>query len=181
MNMVVAGLKFSKTEIGEAGNDEKNTLPAVILISISVLFNTIVAYFMGNGGSGGFGNSGYTGFNAAIAALGSDLIGTLLSALILSLVLRIFKVKPTFIGTFRVYGAVIIWSIIGGIVGLFLPESLSMLSIAFWLAFNVALMFGLMGFTDVKWWQAFLSIAITFAVTFLVSMLYGVILGLIIG
>ncbi len=180
VNMVLAGLKFNKSEIGSVGKNEKDTFPAVLLILLYVLFGAIVAFFLGNGKN--LAGLGLIGFPAAIAELGSVLIGAFVSAIILALVMRIFKVKPSIVGTIRVWGAVIIWSIIGGIVGLllkiFLPD-LAMLSIVFWLVFNVALMIGMTGYTEAKYWQSFLGIVITFAVNFGVSMLYGIVLGII--
>ncbi len=74
-NMVLAGLKFSPSEIGEVAENEKNTIPAVLLISFSVLLGVVIAFFKGNGGSSGLGRMGITGSNAAIAQMGSLLIG----------------------------------------------------------------------------------------------------------
>lgn len=180
--LILAGLKFSRSEIGEVGNNEKDTIPALIMIFINVLLASVLAFFLGNGGSGGFSDLGLTGINAAIAELGSGLIGVFVYAIILALVMRIFKVKPTIIGTIRVWGAVVIWSIIGDIVGLFLTlflPSFSMLSILFWLIFNIALMIGMTGYTEAKYWQSFLGIVITFIVIFGIMLGYGIILGLI--
>ena len=174
--LVLAGLKFSREDIGEVGKNEKDTLPAVIMIFISVLFASVIAFFLGNGGSGGLSEYNLAGFDAAIAGFGSGLIGTFISAIILALVMLLFKVKPTIVGTIRVYGAVIIWSIIGDIVGLILPENLSMLALVFWLLYNIALMIGMTGYTEAKYWQSFLGIVITFAIIFGISMLYGMLI-----
>jgi hypothetical protein len=179
--MSLAGLKFSKTEIGEIGNAEKYTKPAIWLISLSVILGTVIAFFMGNGGSSGIGRMGLAGFDAAFAELGSLLIGTFLSALIMVYVIRIFKVKPTFNAILRVYGAAIIWTILKDVVGLVLPPSLAMLGVLFWLAFNFAVLFGLMGLTKIKWWQAFLSIVITFAVVFVIMIGYGMMVPVVFG
>ena len=180
--LILAGLKFSRSEIGEVGNNEKDTIPALIMIFINVLLASVLAFFFGNGGSGGFSDLELTGFDAAIAELGSGLIGVFVYVIILALVMRLFKVKPTIVGTLRVWGAVVIWSIIGDIVGLlltlFLP-SLSMASILFWLLFNIALMIGMTGYSEAKYWQSFLGIVITFAVIFGIMMLYGIVIALI--
>ena len=180
--LVLAGLKFSREDIGEVGKNEKDTLPAVIMIFINILFASVIAFFLGNGGAGGLSGLELEGFDAAIAELGGGLIGTFLSAIILALVMLLFKVKPTIVGTIRVYGAVVIWSIIGNIIGLlltlYLPD-LSMLSILFWLIFNIALMIGMVGYTEAKYWQSFLGIVITFAIIFGISMLYGMLIELI--
>ncbi len=175
-NLVVAGLKFSKSEIGEAASNEKNTILAVSLIVFSVIFGVVIAYFKGNGGSSGVGRMGLTGFDAAIAEMGSLLIGTFLSAFIMVYVIRIFKVKPSYTAILRVYGAAVIWSILGDIVGLFLPPALAMAGILFWLAYNFSVMFGLAGLTLIKMWQSFLTIVITFAVVFGVMMLFGMVI-----
>ena len=182
LNMILAGLKFSRKDIGEVGNNEKDTIPALIMIIINVLLASVLAFFFGNGGAGGFSGLGLTGFDAAIAELGSGLIGTFFNVIILALVMRIFKVKPTIVGTLRVWGTVVIWSIIGDIVGLFLKlflPNLGMLSIVFWLLFNIALMIGLTGYTEAKYWQSFLGIVITFAIIFVIMLGYGILLELI--
>ena len=70
LNMMLAGLKFSRKEIGEVGNNEKDTIPALIMIFINVLLASVLAFFFGNGGSGVFSDLELTGFNAAIAELG---------------------------------------------------------------------------------------------------------------
>jgi len=171
--MILAGLKFSKTEIGEVAGKEKYTLPAILLISLSVILGTVIAFFKGNGGSSGIGRMGLTGFDAAIAEFGSLAIGTFLSALIMVYVIRIFKVKPTYNAILRVYGAAIIWTILKLIVGLILPPNLAILGVLFWLAFNFAVLFGLVGLTKIKGWQAFLAIVITFAVIFGIMFPYG--------
>ena len=177
VNLVVAGLKFSQSDIGAAANNEKNTIPAVLLISFSVILGTVIAYFKGNGGSSGVGRMGLTGLDAAIAEMGSLLIGTFLSAFIMVYVIRIFKVKPSYSAILRVYGAAIIWSILGDVFGLFLPPNLAMAGILFWLAYNFSVMFGLTGLTKIKIWQSFLSIVLTFAVVFGVMILYGMIIA----
>lgn len=177
VNLVVAGLKFSKSDIGVAASNEKNTLPAVLLITFSVIFGVVIAYFKGNGGSSGVGRMGLTGFDAAIAEMGSLLIGTFLSALIMVFVIRIFKVKPSYAAIIRVYGAAVIWSILGDVVGLFLPPALAMAGILFWLAYNFSVMFGLTGLTKIKLWQSFLTIVLTFAAVFIVMILFGMLIG----
>ncbi len=175
-NLILAGLQFSKTKIAEACEDKKNTTFAVVLIAISVILDTVIAFFQGNGGSSGLGRMGLTGINAAIGELGSVLVGTFLSVLIMVYVIRIFKVKPTYDEILRVYGAAIIWTILGSIVGLLLGPSFVLTGIAFWLAYNFALMFGLAGYTKIKIWQAFVSIVLTFIGVFIVMMVYGVLI-----
>lgn len=180
--LILAGLKFSRKDIGEVGNNEKDMIPVLIMIFINVLLASVLAFFFENGGSGGFSDLGLTGINAAIAELGSGLIGVFFKVIILALVMRIFKVKPTIVGTLRVWGACVIWSIIGDIVGLFLTlflPSLGMLSILFWLLFSIALMIGLTCYTEAKYWQSLLSIVIAFAVIFGIMMGYGKLLELI--
>ncbi len=176
-NLVVAGLKFSKSEIGVACDNEKNTALAVGLIAFSVILGTVIAFINGNGGSSGVGRMGLTGSDAAIAELGSLLAGTFLSAFIMVYVIRIFKVNPSYRDILRVYGAAIIWTLIGTIVGLILPEEFAMAGVLFWLAYNFALMFGLTGYLKLKLWQSFLTIVITFAIVFGVMMLYGMLMG----
>jgi hypothetical protein len=176
VNLVMAGLKFSKSEIGEACRNEKNTIPAVLLIAFSVILGVVIAFFNGNGGSSGVGRMGLTGFDAAIAEMGSLLVGTFLSAFIMVFVIRIFKVKPSYAGILRVYGAAIIWTILKSVVGLILPSGFAMVAVAFWLAYNFSVLFGLTGYTKIKLWQSFLSIVLTFAVVFGIMMLYGMVI-----
>ena len=176
-NLVVAGLKFSKSEIGIACNNEKNTTLAVGLLAFSVILSTVIAYIYGNGGSSGVGRMGLTGVDAAIAELGSVLAGTFLSAFIMVYVIRIFKVELTYAGMLRLYGAAIIWTILGTIAGLILPEELAMAGVLFWLAYNFSLMFGMTGYAKIKLWQAFLTIVLTFVVVFVVMILYGMLMG----
>lgn len=177
INLVLAGLQFSKSKIAEACENKKNTTFAVLLIAFSVILDTVLAFLNGNGGSSGLGRMGLTGMSAAIGELGSVLIGTFLSAFIMVYVIRIFKVKPSFEEILRVYGAAIIWTILGTIVGLILPPAFGMVGILFWLAYNFAVMFGLSGLTKIKLWQAFVSIVLTFAVVFGVMMVYGIVIG----
>ncbi len=177
-DMIMAGLKFSGAEIAEVASDEKNTQPAVWLISFSVLFGTIVAFIFGNGGSSGVGRMGLTGMTAAMVELGSLLIGTFLSAYIMTFVIRIFKVTLTYNEVLRIYGAAIIWTIIktafGLVVKILAPDSMiGMVGVLFWLAFNFAVLFGLAAYTKTKIWQAFLSIVLTFAVVFIIMLPYG--------
>ncbi len=176
-NLIVAGLKFSKSEIGAACNNEKNTALAVGLIAFSVILGTVIAFINGNGGSSGVGRMGLTGSDAAIAELGSLLAGTFLSAFIMMYVIRIFKVKPSYTGILRVYGAAIIWTILSTLIGLVLPEEWGMAGVLFWLAYNFVVMFGLTGYLKIKLWQSFLTIVLTFAVVFGVMMLYGMLMG----
>jgi hypothetical protein len=178
-NLVLAGLKFSTSEIGEASSKEKNTNLAIIMIVISIVIDVAIAYFKGNPGNSGLARMGLTGFNAAIAELGSVLIGTFLSAFIMVYVLRIFKAKATYSGVLRVYGAAIIWTILGSIIGLLLPPNLAMAGVLFWLAYNFAVMFGLTGYTKIKLWQSFVSIVLTFIVVFIVIILYGMVVGVV--
>ncbi|MHA1718833.1 MAG: hypothetical protein ACTSWX_14955 [Promethearchaeota archaeon] len=179
--MIFSGLKFSKQEMGEVGKEEKNTFPAIILILIEVIIVSVIAYFRGNGGSSGISGLHLTGFNAAIGEFGSALIGTFLYAVILTFIMYIFKVKPSVGGIIRVWGAAVIWTIIGDLIGLllalYLPK-LAMLSLVFWLLFNIALMIGIVGYTEAKYWQSFLGIVITFMINFGIIMLYGMLLGL---
>ena len=55
VNMIMAGIKFNKTEIGEVTSEKKNTNAAVLLIAFSVILDTVSAFFQGNGGSSGRG------------------------------------------------------------------------------------------------------------------------------
>ncbi|MEN8173833.1 MAG: YIP1 family protein [Chloroflexota bacterium] len=182
LKLFMAGLKFSKSEMAEECSKEKNTNPAVLMIALSVILGTVIAFFKGNGGSSGFGRMGLTGMDAAIAEFGSLVIGSFLSALIMVYVIRIFKVKPSYAEIIRVYGAATTWTVIKIILlGLILPASFGMLGIAFWLAYNFSVMFGLTGLTKIKLWQSFISIVLTFAVVFGIMMLYGVIVGSIFG
>ena len=180
-NLALAGLKFSKSGISSACNNEKNTQLALILIIFSILLDVVIAFFMGNGGSSGLGRMGLIGFEAAIAESGSVVFGTFLSAFIMVYVIRIFKVKPTYSGILRVYGAAIIWTIIKSLLGLVLPPNFALLGIVFWLAYNVSVLIGLAGYTKIKIWQSFLSIVITFALIFGVMMAYGIIITLAFG
>jgi hypothetical protein len=178
-NLVLAGLKFSKAEIGEACGNESNTKLAVWLVAFSVLLDTVIAFFKGNGGSSGLARMGLTGFDAAISEMGSALIGTFLSALIMVYVIRIFKAKSSYAEILRVYGAAIIWAIMGSLFGL--VPGLRLIGIVFWLAYNFSLLFGLTGYVKTKIWQSFLSIVLTFAVVFGVMMLYGLVIGAVFG
>ncbi len=179
-SMVLAGLKFSPSEIGEVAENEKNTIPAILLISFSVLLGVVIAFFKGNGGSSGLGRMGITGSNAAIAQMGSLLIGTFLSAFVMLYVIRIFKVRPSFSGILRVYGSAIIWTILKSIIvliiPLFLPPKFAMIGVVFWFTFNFSVLFGLVGYTKIKIWQSFLSIVITFAIIFGLMVPYGMLI-----
>ncbi|MCK5520860.1 MAG: hypothetical protein KAI81_07090, partial [Candidatus Marinimicrobia bacterium] len=135
-NLILAGLKFSKTDISEAANNEKNTTLAVSLIAFSVLLGVVIAFFKGNGGSSGVGRMGITGIDAALVQFGSLVIGTFLSAYIMVYVIRLFKVSPSYRGLLRIYGAAIIYTILKSVAGLVLPPNLAMLGVLFWLAFN---------------------------------------------
>ena len=174
--MIVAGLTFSKTKIGEIAEDEQYTNTAILLVSLAVILGTVIAFFQGNGGSSGVVRLGLTGVSAAIAEMGSLLIGTFLSAYITVYVIRIFKVSPTFTGILRVYGAAIIWTILKSVFGLVLPPGFAMVAVLFWLAYNFALLFGLTGYTKIKLWQSFLTIVLAFAIVFIVMMPYGMII-----
>ncbi|OQY33564.1 MAG: hypothetical protein B6I38_03450 [Anaerolineaceae bacterium 4572_5.1] len=178
-NLVMAGLSFSKTKIAEACSNEKNTTLAIALIAFSVLFATVLAFFNGNGGNSGFGRDGYIGWQAAIAEFGSATIGTFLSAFIMIYVIRIYKVKLTYPETLRLYGAAIIWTILGTIFGLIpnLGVIGMAVGIALWLAYNFSLMFGIAGYTKIKLGQAFLTIVLTFIAVFIVIILYGMVIG----
>lgn len=182
-NLVVAGLKFSGSEIAEACGKEKNTQLAVWLMAFSVLFATVIAFFNGNGGNSGFGRDGYIGWQAAIAEFGSAAIGTFLSAFIMVYVIRIFKVKIAYTETLRLYGAAIIWTIFGAVFGLIPDLGVigMVVGIGLWLAYNFSLMFGISGYTKIKIWQAFLTIVLTFVVTFIAIILYGVVIGAVFG
>ena len=182
LKMIVAGLKFSKSEIGEIGKTEKYTTPAVVLLAISVLLDTVIAYFYGNGGNSGLARMGLTGINAAIGQLGSVLIGTFLSALIMVYVLRIFKTNRPYTGILRVYGSAIIWTILGSLAGLFLGGTPAMIvGVLLWLAYNFAVLFGLTGYTELAIWKSFVSIVLTFIGVFIVMIIYGMIIGAVFG
>ena len=185
-NMIMAGLKFKGEGIADVAGNEENTKPAVMLIGFSILFGTIVALIFGNGGSSGVGRMGLTGMTAAMVELGSLLIGTFLSAYIMTFAIRIFKVTLTYNEVLRIYGAAIIWTIIktafGLIVKIVAPGSiLGMAGVLFWLAFNFAVLFGLAAYTKTKVWQAFLSIVLTFAVIFIIMLPYGSIVEALFG
>ena len=174
-NLILAGLSFNKDKIAAACSDEKNTMLAIGLIAFSVLFDTVLAFINGNGGSSGFGRMGLTGGNAAIAEFGSAAVGTFLSAFVMIYVIRIFKVGITYTESLRLYGAAMIWTILGAIFGLI--PGFGMIGIVFWLAFNFSLMFGIAGYTKLKLGQALLTIVLTFAAVFVVIILYGMVIG----
>jgi len=180
VNMILAGLKFNGTEIAEVCKNKKNTIPAILLISFTVLLGVAKAFFMGNGGSSGFGRMGLTGFQAATAELGSLLIGTFFSAFIMVYVVRIFKVRPSFSGIIRLYGSAIIWTtikiILSIVIPLLLPPKFAMVGVIFWFAFNFSVLFGLTEYTKIKIWKSFLSIVITFAFVFGFVNLYGLLI-----
>ena len=181
-NLIVAGLKFSGSDIAAACSNEKNTTLAAGLMAFSVLLGTVIAFIYGNGGSSGVGRMGLEGSAAAIAEFGSLLAGTFLSAFIMVYVIRIFKVTLTYAEVLRLYGAAIIWTILSVFVGLIitvlsLPEKFAMVGVLFWLAYNFSLMFGIAGYTKLKLWKAFLAIVITFAVVFVIMIIYGMLMG----
>ena len=182
-NMIMAGLKFSKSEMADVAGKEKYTTPAVLLMAFSVLFATVLAFFNGNGGNSGFGRDGFIGGQAAIAEFGSAAIGTFLSAFVMIYVIRIYKVKLTYPETLRLYGAAIIWTILGTVFGLIpnLGVVGMVVGIALWLAYNFSLMFGIAGYTSIKLLQAFLTIVMTFVAVFVVIILYGMVIGSIFG
>ena len=182
-NMIMAGLKFSKSEMADVAGKEKYTTPAVLLMAFSVLFATVLAFFNGNGGNSGFGRDGFIGSQAAIAEFGSAAIGTFLSAFVMIYVIRIYKVKLTYPETLRLYGAAIIWTILGTVFGLIpnLGVVGMVVGIALWLAYNFSLMFGIAGYTNLKLLQAFLTIVMTFVAVFVVIILYGIVIGAIFG
>lgn len=173
VNLILAGLKFKGSEIAAACHDETNTSPAIILISFFVLLGTVIAFFEGNGGSSGLAGMGLTGLDAAVAQLGSLIIGSFLSAYIMVFVIRLFKVKPSYKGILRVYGAAIMWLIFKSVIILMLPANLALVGVLFWLAYNFAVLFGLASYAQIKIWQSFLSIVLSFAVVFGVMMIYG--------
>lgn len=181
-NLILAGLKFNQSELGDACSNEKNTTLAVVMIVLAVVIDVAIAYFKGNPGNSGLARMGLTGVNAAIAELGSVLIGTFVSAFIMVYVIRIFKVKPTYSDILRVYGAAIIWTILGLIIGLLLPSKLAMVAgVLFWLAYNFAVLFALTGLTKIKLWQSFVSIVLTFVGVFVVVIVYGMLVGAVFG
>jgi hypothetical protein len=182
-NLVVAGLKFSGSEMAEASRDEKNTQLAIGLLAFSVLFATVLAFFYGNAGNSGFGRDGYMGWQAAIAEFGSSMLGTFLSAYVMTFTIRAFKVKLAYPETLRLYGAAIIWTILGTVFSLILNLGVDLgivgmiAGIGLWLAYNFALMFGVAAYTKIKLWKAFLTIILTFVIVFIAIILYGVIFG----
>jgi hypothetical protein len=176
LHMIVSGLTFSKTKIGKIGHTEKYTIPAAVLLAISVLLDTVIAYFNGNSGNSGLARSGLDGAGAAIGQLGSGLIGLFLSALIMVYVLRIFKAQSSYAGVLRVYGAAVIWMILMSLVGLVTPESLMIVGVLFWLAYNFAVLFGLAGYTGLALWKSFIAIVLTFIAVFIVMIPYGMVI-----
>ena len=179
VKMLMAGLKFSGTEIGDIAKDESYTQPAIWLLSISVLLNTVIAFFRGNSGSSGVGRMGLTGSSAAIAEFGSAVVGLFLSALIMVYVIRIFKVKLPYNGILRVYGSAIVWTILLSLLLLVLPHGIlrMIVAIGFWLAYNFAEWFGLTKYANIEMWKTFVSIVLTFLIIFIIMMPYGTIIG----
>ena len=182
VRVIMAGLKFKGAEIAEVAGNEEDTQPAMILIGFSVLLGTVLALIFGNGGSSGVGRMGLTGVTAAIVELGSLLIGTFLSAYIMTFVIRIFKVTLTYNEVLRIYGAAAIWTILkmffGLIVDVVAPGSMiGMGGVLFWLAYNFAVLFGLTAYTKINGWKSFLSIVLTFAGIFIIMLPYGSIAG----
>ena len=182
VKLMMAGLKFKGAGIAEVAGDEENTNPATMLIGFSVLLGTVLALIFGNGGSSGVGRMGLTGMTAAMVELGSLLIGTFLSAYIMTFVIRIFKVTLTYNEVLRIYGAAIIWTILKMLFGLIIdivaPGSMiGMGGVLFWLAYNFAVLFGLTAYARINGWKSFLSIVLTFAVVFIIMLPYGSIVG----
>jgi len=174
IEMVKAGLKFGKEKIGDIAKKESYTQAAIYLLSFSILLDVLIAFFKGNAGSSGIANLGLGGFNAAVAQLGSLLIGILLSAYIMVFVLRIFNADATFNAILRIYGSAIIWTIIGSVLALLVGGTVAMVvGIVCWLAYNFAVLFGLSGYTKLSLWQSFLSIVLTFIGVFVVMLVYG--------
>ena len=101
----------------------------------------------------------------------------------MTFIIRAFKVKITYPETLRLYGAAIIWTILGAVFSLILNLGVDLgvvgmiVGIGLWLAYNFALMFGLAAYSKIKIWQAFLTIVLTFIVVFVSIILYGVIFG----
>ena len=180
IKMMTAGLKFSGAEMAEIAEDKKYTQTAIGLISLSVLIDVVVAFFNGLGGSSGMAGLELTGIGAALAQLGSGLIGTFLSAYIMVFVLRLFKVQTTFDTVLRIYGSAIIWTIIGSLIGLAFSGTIAMVGgIICWLAYNFAVLFGLASFTKLSIWKSFLSIVLTFVGVFVCIILFGMIVGMV--
>ncbi len=176
--MMTAGLKFSKEEIGAIGKVKSYTQPAVWLIVVSVLIDVVSAFFNGLGGSSGLAGMNLKGANAALAQLGSGLIGTFLSAYIMVFVLRLFKFETAFDAVLRIYGSATVWAIIGSLISVVFSGTIAMAGgILCWLAYNFAVLFGLMGFTKLEWWKSFLSIVLTFIGVFICILLYGLVVG----
>ncbi len=177
VKMMLAGLKFNGSEISEIGKDKKYTTTAVYLISFSVLIDVVMAFFNGLGGSSGLAGLELSNVGAALAQLGSGLIGTFLSAYIMVFVLRIFKVETTFDTILRIYGSAVIWTILGSVIGIIFSETIGVIAmvggIFCWLAYNFAVLFGLTNFTALVMWKSFLSIVLTFAGVFVVIIAYG--------
>ena len=180
LKMITAGLKFSGSKIGAVAENKKYTQTAIGLISLSVLIDVVVAFFNGLGGSSGMASMDLIGIGAALAQLGSGLIGTFLSAYIMVFVLRLFKVETSFDAVLRIYGSAVIWTIIGSIIGLIFSGPIAMVGgILSWLAYNFAVLFGLTDFTKLKLGKSFLSIVLTFVGVFVCIILFGMIVGMV--
>jgi hypothetical protein len=183
IDLVKAGLQFSKTEIGAIAEKESYTQAAVSLLSFSVLLDVVIAFFKGNGGSSGIANLQLSGATAAVAQLGSLLIGIVLSAYLMTFVLRLFDVETTFDAILRIYGSAIVWTIIASVITALLGGGVAamVVGILCWFAYNFAVLFGLAEFTKLPLWKSFASIVLTFIGVFVCILAYGAFLKVILA
>ena len=173
IRLPLAGLKFSGDQMGALAQNEACGPFAVFwLVGLAVL-GGLRAFVHGNSGSSGVARMGLEGVAAGIAEAGSLLVGFFLGALIMTAVLRLFKLRPAYAAVLRVYAGASVWTVIKYVLALVLAGGSTPVSILLWLAYNFALWFGLTALTGARYWQTFLSIVLAFLAGFVVMLPYG--------
>lgn len=167
-----AGLTFRGRQMRRAAHEAASLAPALAWLVLYIALEAVVAYFRGNSGDSGLARMGLQGLAAALAQAGSMAIGTFGSAWVMQGVLRLFKARVPYRGLLVVYAAAVVWSVLGTLVGLLLPSAV-WVGVLFWLLYNLALLVGLRAYAQVRLWQAFAAIVVTFLLIFVVMLGYG--------
>ncbi len=181
VRLLLAGLKFDRQDLGALGRDAAYQGAAVAWLLALAAWGGLAAFFHGNSGSSGVVRMGLSGGSAALAEAGSLLISTFVSAWVMTWVLRLFRARPAYDGVLRVYAAATVWTAVKYALLLALPGGSTALAILCWLAYNFALWFGLTALTELRYWQTFLGIVLTFLAGFVLMLLYGALLQALLG
>ena len=171
MHLIRAGLTFAGRALAGYASRGEYRAAAVAWLLFYIVVEAVIAYFRGNSGDSGLARLGLQGWQAAWAQAGSMAIGTFGSAWLMGWVLRLFRSRTEYGGLLCLYAGAITWSLLGDLAGLLLPGVVWVGVIA-WLLYNLALLLGLMHYARVRWWQALVSIVITFFLVFGVLLAY---------